>query len=137
MENARLSGQVISLSTQVDFLQKAEAQRKKEMEEMRKIQAQLREQQQHAQRQAASQAEQYRRSLMSRDPIHLYVRVNGKMQLVLDYHEGAFSLQISQNNIFIEYPQGHQHGFEIIATPESVESMKGLPVVPKKLCPYF
>jgi len=138
-EIARLQGQVVNIALQLDILLKVEAQRKKEMEEMRRREAQIRAQQEEALRRASAIEQARLDELRRRDPIHLYTRVDNCWQLVLDYHEGAFDLQILGDKFYVEYPQGDQHEFEIVATPLTLKAAKfrNLPVVPKRLCAYF
>jgi len=140
-EIARLQGRVIQLSERVDVLTKAEELRKKEMEEYRKREAALRQEREAALEKSRQMEAAYQASLRARDPIHLYARVDGKWQLLLDYHEGAFGLQVCGDTVFIEFPENHQHEFEIVCnTPLKVKKLgaANLPVIPQnQLCTFF
>lgn len=138
-EIARLQGRVIQLSEQVDVLSKAEQARKREMEEYRKREAVLRQERQEAMERSRQMEAAYQASLRARDPIHLYARRDGQWQLLLDYHEGAFGLEICGDTVFIEFPEKQQHEFEVVCnTPSKVKKLPSdHPVVPLKLCPYF
>lgn len=131
----RLRGVVTNLTTRVSAYEQAEVERKRQMEELRRREAEQREMAAANARRAAQIQEAYYASLRARDPIHLYIFADGKYTQLLDYHEGAFDLQICGDSMYIEFPEGHQHHFEI---NRKAGLLEGLPVVPEgKLCPYF